>query len=87
MAPQRLIPALPASGADTVEPRVLDALVNRVSTTAASFAWEGDDYVLDTARIGRDLRAFRARQGGNPLNLPAGVLRPRGRSLDEHADG
>ena len=63
-----VVPALPAGRAGTVDARVLDSLVDRVPKEGATFSWEGEALVLDTARLRRELEALRARQGGNSLD-------------------
>ena len=63
-----VIPALPPSReSQTTEERLLDALVDRVGA-AAPFTWEGQDFVVDTERLRRELHALRQRQKGNALD-------------------
>jgi hypothetical protein len=66
----QLIPALPpAQEPQTAEARLLDALVDRVVAGTVPFSWEGEDFVVDTERPRRELRALRERQKGNTLDL------------------
>ncbi len=65
----QLLPSL-AQSRDTDpsnEDRLLEALTDPLDSTAA-FSWEGESYLLDASVSLRDLKAVRAKQGGNTLD-------------------
>lgn len=65
----QLIPALPADPrSGDVEGRLLDALVDHIDPAGRPFSWEGEDFVLDSERPRRELRAARERQKANSLD-------------------
>jgi hypothetical protein len=64
----QLVPALPVSPAQTVDDRLLDTLVDRFTASAAPFSWEGEDFVVDGARLRREVKTVREKQKGNSLD-------------------
>ncbi|MGH9146296.1 MAG: hypothetical protein ACRD1Q_06275, partial [Vicinamibacterales bacterium] len=70
-----LLPSLPQSSGREVseEDRLLDALADRASI-AKPFEWEGETYSLNRGAALREMKAIRAKQGGNSLDAVLAVF-------------
>ena len=69
-----LLPSLPQPSGPgaSEEDRLLEALVDRANI-ARPFEWEGETYSLDRGAALREMKAIRAKQGGNSLDTVLAV--------------